>query len=85
MLRQPLSRALSLPLLSSTSRAAPVAVRRYAEQAAPEKVEVFIDDTPVFVTPGTTILQVSNNYLVVHTIHNIKKIFKYIFITKLYL
>lgn len=57
MLRQPLTRALAL---SSPSRAAPLAVRRYAEAAPqPEKIEVFIDDKPVHVLPGTTILQVS--------------------------
>lgn len=56
MLRQPLTRALAL---SSPSRAAPVAARRYAEVASqPEKVEVFIDDKPVYVLPGTTVLQV---------------------------
>ncbi|CAK1555738.1 unnamed protein product [Leptosia nina] len=55
MLRQPLSRALAL---SSPSRAAPIAAKRYAQvQAQPEKVEVFIDDKPVYVPPGTTVLQ----------------------------
>lgn len=55
MLRQPLSKALSLPSL--TSRVAPLAARKYAQ--APEKVEVFIDDKPIHVEPGSTILQVS--------------------------
>lgn len=56
MLRQPLTRALAL---GSPSRAAPLATRRYAEAvAAPEKIEVFINDKPVHVVPGTTILQV---------------------------
>ncbi|CAK1587117.1 unnamed protein product [Parnassius mnemosyne] len=55
MLRQPLTRALAL---SSPARAAPLAVRRYAEIAPqPDKVEVFIDDKPVYVPPGTTVLQ----------------------------
>ncbi|CAF4810655.1 unnamed protein product [Pieris macdunnoughi] len=55
MLRQPLSRALAL---SSSSRITPLGVRRYAEALAqPEKVEVFIDDKPVYVPPGTTVLQ----------------------------
>ncbi|XP_013148064.1 PREDICTED: NADH-ubiquinone oxidoreductase 75 kDa subunit, mitochondrial [Papilio polytes] len=55
MLRQPLTRALAL---SSPSRAAPLAVRRYAEVVPqPDKVEVFIDDKPVYVPPGTTVLQ----------------------------
>lgn len=59
MLRQPLTRALTL---SSPVRAAPLAARSYAAQAQPppEKIEVFIDDKPVQVLPGTTILQVSN-------------------------
>lgn len=58
MLRQPLSRALTL---SSPVRAAPLAARPYAAQVQPppEKFEVFIDDKPVQVLPGTTILQVS--------------------------
>ncbi|XP_050348047.1 NADH-ubiquinone oxidoreductase 75 kDa subunit, mitochondrial [Nymphalis io] len=55
MLRQPLSRALAL----SPSRVAPLGVRKFADQvqAQPDKVEVFIDDKPVYVPPGTTILQ----------------------------
>lgn len=53
MLRQPLSRALAL---SSPARSAS---RCYSAQAPaqPEKVEVFIDDKPVHVLPGTTVLQ----------------------------
>ncbi|KAM3965676.1 NADH dehydrogenase (ubiquinone) 75 kDa subunit [Aphomia sociella] len=56
MLRQPLSRALAL---SSPTRVAPIASRRYADAvpAQPDKVEVFIDDKPVYVAPGTTVLQ----------------------------
>lgn len=55
MLRQPLTRALKL---SSPARAAPLAARTFAAQPpAPEKFEVFIDDKPVQVEPGTTILQ----------------------------
>lgn len=62
MLRQPLSRALSLPALSAPSRVTPLAVRRYAEPAPqPDKVEVFVDDKPVYVLPGTTVLQVCYN------------------------
>ncbi|XP_063365408.1 NADH-ubiquinone oxidoreductase 75 kDa subunit, mitochondrial [Cydia amplana] len=55
MLRQPLSRALAL---TAAPRVAPVA-RHYADQVQkqPEKIEVFIDDKPVHVFPGTTILQ----------------------------
>lgn len=57
MLRQPLTRALKL---SSPARAAPLAARTFSAQPpAPEKFEVFIDDKPVQVEPGTTILQVS--------------------------
>lgn len=59
MLRQPLCRALALQGFSSGPRTAPLATRRYAEQVAqPEKVEVFVDDKPVYVLPGTTVLQV---------------------------
>ncbi|XP_052755065.1 NADH-ubiquinone oxidoreductase 75 kDa subunit, mitochondrial [Galleria mellonella] len=56
MLRQPLTRAIAL---SSPSRVAPLGARRYADAvpAQPEKVEVFIDDKPVYVPPGTTVLQ----------------------------
>ncbi|XP_026495934.1 NADH-ubiquinone oxidoreductase 75 kDa subunit, mitochondrial [Vanessa tameamea] len=55
MLRQPLSRALAL----SPSRVAPLGIRKFADQvqAQPDKIEVFIDDKPVYVPPGTTILQ----------------------------
>lgn len=60
MLRQPLSRALAL---SSPTRSAPLAARRFADQvqSQPDKVEVFIDDKPVHVLPGTTVLQVNMN------------------------
>ncbi|XP_059048656.1 NADH-ubiquinone oxidoreductase 75 kDa subunit, mitochondrial isoform X2 [Achroia grisella] len=56
MLRQPLTRAL---VLSSPSRVAPLGARRYADAvpAQPDKVEVFINDQPVYVPPGTTVLQ----------------------------
>lgn len=58
MLRQPLSRALAL---TSSARIAPLPARRYADavSAQPDKVEVFIDDQPVYVLPGTTVLQVN--------------------------
>lgn len=61
MLRQPLTRALAL----SPSRVAPSTARKYAGQvqAQPEKVEVFIDDKPVYVPPGTTVLQVQRNIM----------------------
>ncbi|CAB3230761.1 unnamed protein product [Arctia plantaginis] len=56
MLRQPLCRALAL---SSPARAVPLASRSYSNPvpAEPEKVEVFINDKPVYVAPGTTVLQ----------------------------
>ncbi|KAJ2945747.1 hypothetical protein O0L34_g590 [Tuta absoluta] len=55
MLRQPLTRALAL---SSPTRVASVAARRSSAQpVAADKVEVFIDDQPVQVPPGSTILQ----------------------------
>lgn len=66
MLRQPLSRALAL---GSPSRAAPLAVRKLADKVpAANTVEVFIDDKPVHVPPGTTILQV-------HYSHRIRTLF----------
>ncbi|GAB0093482.1 NADH-ubiquinone oxidoreductase 75 kDa subunit, mitochondrial [Sergentomyia squamirostris] len=60
MFRAPLARALTLG--SPTKVVASVAVRGSATTAtapakAPEKIEVFIDDKPVMVDPGTTILQ----------------------------
>lgn len=56
MLRQPLSRALAL----SPKRMAPLSARKFADQVQPQpdNVEVFIDDQPVSVPPGTTVLQV---------------------------
>lgn len=55
MLRQPLTRALAL----SPSRVAPLSARKFADAvpAQSDKVEVFIDDKPVYVPPGTTVLQ----------------------------
>ncbi|KAI8439612.1 hypothetical protein MSG28_013338 [Choristoneura fumiferana] len=55
MLRQPLTRALAL----GAPRVTPLATRRFADQvpAQPDKVELFIDDKPVYVAPGTTVLQ----------------------------
>lgn len=57
MLRQPLTRALAL----GGPRVTPLAARRFADQvpAQPDKVELFIDDKPVYVAPGTTVLQVT--------------------------
>lgn len=61
MIRAPLIKALSFG--SSPTRVATAAVRTTAITAqtpakAPEKFEVFVDDIPVNVAPGTTVLQV---------------------------
>lgn len=59
MLRAPLTRAIAL---ATPSRAAPLVAIRSSSNApakAPEKIEVFVDDQPVMVLPGTTVLQVN--------------------------
>lgn len=61
MFRAPLTRAVFLAqsqtraglLFTTTQRA-----QSNAPAKAPEKIEVFIDDKPVMVLPGTTVLQV---------------------------
>ncbi|XP_022109177.1 NADH-ubiquinone oxidoreductase 75 kDa subunit, mitochondrial-like [Acanthaster planci] len=53
MLRAPLSRAL----LVSRQLAPSLTGNRLNSTAAPEKVEVFVDDKSVWVDPGTTVLQ----------------------------
>lgn len=63
MIRAPLVKALGT-LGSPTHQIATKAVRTSAALAqtpakAPEKIEVFVDDIPVKVAPGTTVLQVS--------------------------
>lgn len=66
MIRAPLTKALSLgSTISPIHKVAAAAFRTTAVVAqtpakAPEKIEVFVDDIPVHVEPGTTILQVSN-------------------------
>ena len=55
MLRAPLSRAL----LVSRQLAPSLSGNRLNSTAAPEKVEVFVDDKSVLVEPGTTVLQVT--------------------------
>lgn len=60
MFRVPLAKAISL---GSPKRVANIAVRASASAAstpakAPERIEVFVDDIPVQVLPGTTVLQV---------------------------
>lgn len=65
MIRAPLTKALSLGANTSPiHKIAAAAFRTTAVAAqtpakAPEKIEVFVDDIPVHVEPGTTILQVS--------------------------
>jgi NADH dehydrogenase (ubiquinone) Fe-S protein 1 len=62
MFRAPLTRACLLAqsqkraglLFTTTSR-----TQSNAPAKAPEKIEVFIDDQPVMVLPGTTVLQVN--------------------------
>lgn len=66
MIRAPLTKALCLGANTSPiQKIAAAAFRTTAVAAqtpakAPEKIEVFVDDIPVHVEPGTTILQVSN-------------------------
>lgn len=62
MIRAPLVKAFGT-LGSPTHQIASKAVRTSAALAqtpakAPEKIEVFVDDIPVKVAPGTTVLQV---------------------------
>ncbi|XP_077530855.1 NADH-ubiquinone oxidoreductase 75 kDa subunit, mitochondrial-like [Haemaphysalis longicornis] len=62
MLRVPLNQGLraSLRPLAQNSRALRTAAclpQQQKQQAKPEKIEVFIDDKPVLVDPGTTVLQ----------------------------
>uniref|UniRef100_A0A1L8E1A1 NADH-ubiquinone oxidoreductase 75 kDa subunit, mitochondrial n=1 Tax=Nyssomyia neivai TaxID=330878 RepID=A0A1L8E1A1_9DIPT len=55
MFRAPLARALTLG--SSPTKQAIVRTSATAPAKVPEKIEVFVDDKPVMVEPGTTILQ----------------------------
>lgn len=71
MIRAPLVKALGT-LGSPTHQIASKAVRTSAALAqtpakAPEKIEVFVDDIPVKVTPGTTVLQVSGHCKYIYT------------------
>lgn len=68
MFRVTITRALALPSLTPQNtvvRLSPcnVLCKGYADKA-PEKIEVFIDDKPVMVFPGTTVLQVFKFYFV---------------------
>ena len=56
MLRVPISRAL---IRAGTATRTAVRTTGTVPAKAPEKIEVFIDDKPVMVEPGTTILQVN--------------------------
>ena len=58
MFRITLSKALSLPSTPILRLAPCNALCRGFADKAPEKIEVFIDDKPVYVLPGTTVLQV---------------------------
>lgn len=67
MIRAPFTKALSLgantapihKIAAAAFRTTAIAAQTPAAKA-PEKIEVFVDDIPVHVEPGTTILQVSN-------------------------
>lgn len=61
MLRVPLTRAVVCLAHSSRTGVLVTSTRLQsnAPAKAPEKIEVFIDDQPVMVVPGTTVLQVS--------------------------
>ncbi len=64
MLRVPLSRTFCLAQASSRTGVLATSSKRLQSNApvkAPEKIEVFIDDQPVMVAPGTTVLQVKNH------------------------
>lgn len=75
MLRLPIARILP------SAKAIGSPVRCAASQAAPEKIEVFIDDKKVMVPPGTTVLQVrikSLNLFVFLTISLRKTLFYFL-------
>jgi NADH dehydrogenase (ubiquinone) Fe-S protein 1 len=58
MLRAPLTRAIALANPGRSSTLLNHARSSSTPAKAPEKIEVFIDDQPVSVIPGTTVLQV---------------------------
>lgn len=49
---------LRLPLLRAIPQVSRALGARANSTGAPEKIEVFVDDQPVLVDPGTTVLQV---------------------------
>lgn len=55
MLRTTLNKILTGSTLSPKHLC--VTIRGAADTKKPEKIEVFVDDKPVFVDPGTTVLQ----------------------------
>ena len=59
MLRVPLTRAICLTHSSRVLATTSARLQSNTPAKAPEKVEVFIDDQPVMVAPGTTVLQVT--------------------------
>jgi tRNA A37 threonylcarbamoyladenosine synthetase subunit TsaC/SUA5/YrdC len=74
MLRAPLSRTILAA--QSTCRASLLSTTANRSQSnapakAPEKIEVFIDDQPVQVLPGTTVLQVISSIFHHHIQYNI--------------
>lgn len=62
MLRVPLTRVVCIAQAQSIARAGVLTTSNRLQSnqpaKAPEKIEVFIDDQPVMVLPGTTVLQV---------------------------
>lgn len=62
MLRAPLTRALVVGVRCPATQTA-VRTTATTPAKAPEKIEVFVDDVPVMVEPGTTVLQVRRGHL----------------------
>lgn len=58
MLRLPLLRAAALPNGRLSAACIHFSANKQQNQSAPELVELFIDDKPVQVPPGTTVLKV---------------------------
>lgn len=58
MLRAPLTRVIVLGARCPTATQTAVRTAATTPAKAPEKIEVFVDDVPVMVEPGTTVLQV---------------------------
>lgn len=62
MFRVGFTRTLALPASSATRMAPSNVLCKSFSDKAPEKIEVFIDDKSVLVSPGTTVLQVCYLY-----------------------